>query len=96
MFSSPQTLPFIHVFLPKVIFIDHLYGPDVVGTEDFELNVTDRIVNRMEFTLWHVALSEEGLSLFYKATFPQVVIVSRVNDLMNVVSSGQEDAKRFH
>jgi hypothetical protein len=61
MVSSPQTLPFIHVFLLKVLFVDHLYGPDVVGTEDFELNVTDRIVNRMEFTLWHAGSFCRGI-----------------------------------
>lgn len=79
MVYYPQILPFIYAFLQQV-FVNHPYGPDVVaGAENFELNTntTDRILMQMELTLWHATLSEEGLSLFFKATFPQVAIISR-------------------
>lgn len=49
----PQTLTFIHLVLQQV-FADHLYGQDVVvGAENFELNMTDRIFMQREFTVWH-------------------------------------------
>lgn len=60
----PQTLTFIHLVLQQ-LFADHLYGQDVVvGAENFELNMTDRIFMQLEFTVWHTPFSEEGLSVF--------------------------------